>query len=925
MLYDQRPDVVILSETWLNGSVPDALLDPEGLYRIFRRDRSVGRGGGVCIIVSRRHNAIEVATINLCPSEVECVGVDVSAFGTKLRFIGAYRPPGYSKAMVTLTSKLQAQLINLCNVKQPVFIAGDLNCPDINWETFEAPNDSVQNVLLDFVCITGLTQLVTQPTCNRNILDLILTNEPLIVSDLHVDIPLASSDHNSINFELSLTHNGCEYTCSDNSSHTLKKYLWQKADYESISALLLNVDWSAFMTTHLDPDSVWNGFCDILESAFTQFVPAKETVTADFHSTTIKRFPAYINRLICRKRCLWRLMHADPDNTVIAEQYRNVANICRRSIRDYAARKEIKLIDSANLGMFYKYVNSKMACKSGIGSLKAADGTLLTSDTAKAELLNEYFVSVCTTDNGTLPVIDFGVPEEVQLDTVHFSPHAVMRAIARIKPSTSPGPDGLPASVLRKLAPCISSPLSAMFSSFLSVGKVPSQWKTAIVTPVYKKGISSDCANYRPISLTCVVCKIMERIIACEVLAYARKNKLLSKSQHGFLSRRSTATNLLECLNDWTVSIKHKFSSDIIYIDYAKAFDSVCHNKLICKLSALGIRGSLLDWIKSFLSDRRQVTRVGQFYSSSRPITSGVVQGSCIGPLLFVLYINDLTNVLGDAVECKLFADDVKLYTAIRTSADQTRLQEALDRVVLWSDSWQLNISAKKCAKLTVGSHTLSMHKDYSLCGKKVSNVREYQDLGITIDQGLKFKTHIHTVVAKARQRASLILKCFSSRDPNLLMRAFSVYVRPILEYASCTWSPTAVGLIDLLESVQRRFTKCLTGCRTLGYRDRLKFLNIESLEVRRLRLDLVLTYKIIFGMTDFECSKIFTLNKNSTRGHQYKILPEHGVFDIRRNYFSCRVVRVWNGLPPSVVCFNSLSSFKRSLDDVALQLFTRF
>ena len=206
-----------------------------------------------------------------------------------------------------------------------------------------------------------------------------------------------------------------------------------------------------------------------------------------------------------------------------------------------------------------------------------------------------------------------------------------------------------------------------------------------------------------------------------------------------------------------------------------------------------------------------------------------------------------------------------------------------------------------------------------------ISGVCEYRDLGVNIDQTLKFKSHIQFIVAKARKRASLILKCFASRDPKLLIRAFTVYVRPLLEYASSIWSPTAVGLIELLESVQRRFSKCLYGCQTLCYRDRLKFLNIESLEVRRLRFDLVLTYKIIFGLIDLDRSNIFTINNNPTRGHQYKILLEHGSLDVRRNYFACRVAKVWNSLPCSIICFRSLSTFKRSLNGVALSLFTRF
>ena len=927
LVYEQNLDIVFICETWLHTGITDGLIDPRGCYSIFRRDRPCCRGGGVCIMVSKYYKAAEVEVDLHCG--LELIGVDINISDTKIRLIIAYRPPGVNTEMIAYTDELCKQLKLMSNTVQPVFLVGDFNCPDVNWSAFEAPNDSVQNVFSDFVCETGFVQLVAEPTHNKNVLDLVFSNEPLLVSDLTVEPPFSTSDHDTVRFSVSVPSTvqtaDINHQCTTNETQATRKYLWNKADYDSIAAHLMSIDWDLFLTAHLDADSIWHGFCDILQSTFVQFVPTSVTRVADKFRQTGMKFPASIRNLIVRKRCLWRLKRAFPGDEAIADQYKRITSLCRKTIRDYVAEKEKRVIDSENLGCFYKYVNSKLTCKSGVGALKTADGSLLSNDSEKAELLNDYFASVCTADNGIMPSAILRAPDGIKLENVHFSPEVVARTIAKIKPNTSPGGDGLPPLVIKKLARCLSTPLSSMFTSFLSVGKLPSEWKTAVVTPIYKSGLASDCSNYRPVSLTSVICKIMERIIANDVLVYLRKNNLLSRAQHGFLSKRSTVTNLLECLSDWTLGIKCKYNTDVIYIDYAKAFDTVCHSKLLCKLSAIGIQGSLLKWIECFLSGRTQKTRVGDSYSTSKLLTSGVIQGSCLGPLLFLVYINDLSQVFSGEVKCKLFADDVKLYSEIHSSSDCFKLQEALDKIASWSEAWQLNISGRKCARLTVGGRTLPTQVDYTVSDHLIQNVNEHRDLGIYVDHTVKFKTHIHHVVAKARRRASLILKCFTSRDPRLLMRAFITYVRPVLEYASSIWSPTAVGLIDLLESVQRRFTKRLPGYYTLSYRDRLSMLNIDSLEVRRLYLDLVLVYKIIFGLIDFDSSKLFKMNTNPTRGHPYKILQEHGIVDVRRNFFALRVVRVWNSLPPSVVNFTTLNVFKRSLRNVVLTLYTRF
>ena len=296
------------------------------------------------------------------------------------------------------------------------------------------------------------------------------------------------------------------------------------------------------------------------------------------------------------------------------------------------------------------------------------------------------------------------------------------------------------------------------------------EWRIAIITPKFKKGSPSDPANYRPISLTCIGCKILESIITSEVLQFLLGHSLITKHQHGFISRHSTSTNLLECINDWTLSISNNKSVTIAYIDYKSAFDCISHPKLLLKLSSYGIKGNLYLWIQSFLASRSQTVRINSSYSAPCPVTSGVVQGSVIGPMLFNLFINDVTDHANHNITIKLFADDIKIYTDIQ-NIHLHNFQKQLDNIHLWSSTWQMQISHSKCNILQIGSSN-SPHT-FHFVNNTIQQVDSVIDLGVTIDNKLRFKNHINNISLKANQRAALIKRCFLSRNPNNLIRAF--------------------------------------------------------------------------------------------------------------------------------------------------------
>ena len=510
------------------------------------------------------------------------------------------------------------------------------------------------------------------------------------------------------------------------------------------------------------------------------------------------------------------------------------------------------------------------------------------------------------------------------LDSITVSETDVIRSIDKLRSNSSCGPDLLPPILFKHLKFCLSRPLALMYNQLISVGVVPDEWLTAHVTPVFKKGQSGDISNYRPISLTCVPSKILERIIANRILDHLYFNGILCDAQHGFVKRRSTCTNLLESLSDWTLCIQSRHQVAIVYVDFSKAFDVVSHNKLTLRLHSYGVCGAVLLWIKNFLSNRTQQTRVDATLSDVVSLISGFVQGSGIGPVLFLTYINELASILESfGVHVKLFADDVKLYLQITNDTDVAQLQCAIDALTEWADEWQISVSINKCCLLNIGRAICDTNLNIN--GSPLPIVESVRDLGVLVTQNLSPSLHVSNVVAKANQRAAAIYRAFTSRDITLLLRAYMTYVRPIVEHDSVVWSPYTVKDIDAVESVQRRFTKRLPGYNFLAYSERLKRANLLSLELRRLHFDLIWCYKILFGHVDMKSENFFEWAPHlSTRGHKYKLYKKSSSASVRHYFFTERIVNVWNSLPDEID-FSTVKSFTRTIKRVSFNDFVSY
>ena len=495
----------------------------------------------------------------------------------------------------------------------------------------------------------------------------------------------------------------------------------------------------------------------------------------------------------------------------------------------------------------------------------------------------------------------------------------VEQMLALLNINKSCGPDEIHPRMLIELADLISGPLALIMNKTLREKQIPNDWKKANVSPIFKKGARNRAENYRPISLTSIVCKLMESIIKEAVMSYVLSNKLLSPKQYGFISGRSTVTQLLRYLDKCVETMVKGGVTDTIYLDFAKAFDTVPHARLIGKLKAYGIDGAILAWIKAFLTGRTQVVKVNGEDSFPAPVISGIPQGSVLGPLLFVIYINDLPETLSSDVF--LFADDTKIFREITSIQDSTSLQHDIDLLEQWTKKWLLDFNIKKCHVLTLGKLEHVKHTQrYCLSGNELEHVFEEKDLGVTFDNELKFEDHISAKVSKANAITGLIRRSFSFLDGHLFKRLYTTFVRPHLEYAQSVWAPHSQKQIDQLERVQMRATKMVDGMGSLDYQTRLEKLGLPTLLYRRNRGDMIEVYKHL-NIYDPETipDQHFKLQNRGSRAHDKKLVwkkPKDGTRGLQSNSFYFRTLQNWNDLPRSAAHAKTINEFKNELDD---------
>ena len=400
-------------------------------------------------------------------------------------------------------------------------------------------------------------------------------------------------------------------------------------------------------------------------------------------------------------------------------------------------------------------------------------------------------------------------------------------------------------------------------------------------------------------------------------MRYLETNKLIFESQHGFRNKKSCLTNLLEFTKFVTDKIDEGKPVDVVYLDFQKAFDKVPHERLIIKLEALGIKGSVIKWIREWLKGRTQRVIINGEESDWARVNSGVPQGSVLGPILFIIFINDLdANILSKIVK---FADDAKLAQAVHNVAGRDQLRDDLLNLFKWSEDWQMAFNVDKCKIMHIGSK-MNCIDNYVLGGQILKQVDEENDLGVIFSNKFKADKHCAKVTKKANQVLGLIYRTFTCKSKRIITQLYKSLVRPHLDYCSPVWRPHLQKDINMLEKVQRRATRMVEGYRGVDYLCRLKGMRLTSLETRRLRADLLEVYKIVNGLEGLSEKDFFEGRRSregacGTRSNSHSFLKKRCRVDLVKYSFANRVVNEWNRLPNSVIEARGINAFKGKLD----------
>jgi len=897
-------DVITLSETWLFNETVDNLtkLQLPNFHPPVQLDRDDGYGG-VAIYV--KSNLVCKPRPDLLVDGLEAVWVETKVNRQSLLIGSIYRSPDRP---VSYWDLLSEGLRKVNNTGLKFMFLGDINT---DWLNLPSKH------YLDILQVFQLHQLVTAPTritsTSSTCVDHIVVQSRQLIKLVDVSPPFCS-DH-SVPFAVIHSH--------QSTRHSFKRQIfnYNKLDKEKFYNMLNNVNWENIFTENSIDDSA-NLFSDTLMNIAKECMPVKTVtirendavwMTDDIRFMILKRNKMY-------KKAMQSKIPEDMAN------FRNFRNEVIGKIRyrklEYLNNLNEKISDPERFGNkeWWKLVNTFLH-KKGISQDEIPplqhNGQTYYTDKEKATVLNNFFIEQCTIVGNDDPLPEVTV-HDLEFNEIVFTPQEVKSAMKTLKRNKATGPDRVHNVLLVIAADVLAQPLTLFFNRCLRVGAFPNCWKYAYVTPIYKKGNKDDCTNYRPVSLLSCVGKLLERCVHSHLYKFFTDNSILSPAQSGFIRGDSTIFQLLSICNEYIVNYDKNITTQAVYFDLSKAFDRVWHRGLLLKLEANGIGGSLLRFISNYLSERTQSVVVKGETSDARLVPAGVPQGSVLGPLFFLIYINDI--VLNIESIIKLFADDTSISLGLRDPDIRADiLNFDLQKIHTWAETWKVKFNEEKTELLNFKKGASPVN-DLYFGDILLEETHIHKHLGLIIQSDCRWGEHINAVAKKV----NMLIAClrgykyvFTRKTLEIMYKSF---ILPIFDYADVIWDSCTEGQSMFLENLHLDALRTIVGSvKGTSHHKLYEESGFTSLKDRRKTHRLILFFKIVNGLcpdylSDLSPSLVSSANPYHRRRPYERQIPPART-ELYKNSFLPRTTADWNSLPDSLKTTSSLSEFKRSLN----------
>ena len=919
-----------ITETWLKSYILDAQLHIPG-YVVSRSDRGKRIGGGVLLY---SHANIPVSLEEKF-DDGTCQALFCKFETVKMCIAVVYRPPDAAVASFSeVIQFLSRHILEINDDSYQLCITGDFNMSHFDWKTNSIRQGSTAEelkcveLLQQFMTDHFMNQYVLCPTRKNSTLDLFITNEDRLVTNVTAS-KTSLSDHDLVDIMLAWNPLVTEHSHVPSfDKDSFRALDFHAADFSLLNKKLHEIDW-----TQLRANSSFEEFPALLTETLFQVcascIPLKSIPTGK---------PRHHNALRRKKKRLEGRMNAliDSGNILHANNVKlQLALVCydiKENINKNKSWKESKAVEKirSNSKYFYSYAKNLSQIKSTINMLYSEENEVVTASKNMADILQDQFSSVFSDPNNPDMVEPtFNSPHitsPIGFDHLSLTDDDIMEAIKKIPNDSSPGPDGIPAVLLKQCASELCTPIRLIWSESFDRGIVPQYYKQTTITPLFKKGNRARAVNYRPVALTSHIIKVYERIIRKSMVHFLDNNEILCGNQHGFRSGRSCLTQLLSHFDEVFSGLVNGSDVDAIYLDYAKAFDKVDHHLLLKKMRRYGFHDKVVAWIESFLVDRSQQVALNGYMSYAAKVISGVPQGTVLGPLLFILFVNDMEGCVSHST-IRFFADDTRILKHISCSQHVTELQQDLFSVIQWAKQNNMALHEDKFEYIVHRCTPRSSFYElpfiagqfsYSVAtGDTLYPVDEVKDLGVSVSSDLSWSQHVQMISSRAKAIASWALSAFQSRDRLTMMTLYKSLIRSHLEYCCPLWHPHKVSDIQTIENIQRTFTSRIWGIQHLDYWARLKSLKLMSLQRRRERYIIIQIWKILYNHSPNDVgikfsepsrlgirAKIPSMNKSST-------LRNCSLYD---HSFAVTGPRLWNSIPGDMHSIADPHNFKVKL-----------